>query len=537
MSQGRGTRVRSGQARRWLSLLAVAAAGCPKGAPMDTDGPEAPTVIEHCGVITDAETWEAGVGHLITCDVVVEGSLIVEPGVEVLAEQGTALRVEGGQLSAVGTSDAPVLFASAEAFPTAGDWVGVVGQGAVVNLAFATLRHAGSEGALLALEGGQASLSNLILSNSTLRGLYASGTEFTVLEELEIAYVDEPLSIPWAAAALLSGVYLDQVDGAAVRLLGDTLDVPVGLGALEVPYLSERLTVVEGGTLWIEEGAMLALADDVVIEAGGAIVMRGTSTATAAVFGWEGASFEIWIDAEAATADFRWASIAGGRVESAVPALTFRYSDIENAPGTALNITGGLDTTVYSQLSGCSFAGEGYGLAVPLAMLPYVGENDYSGSSFDGVVVLDATVTEELNLSVWPPSHVLIQGELRFEGVPVTLTGPATLVFDDGGSLVMDGAAIRAGAMAFTHITETPGGWEGITVSASGGGSWFESCNIAFGGGWDGANVTLEAEGTIVDTTLQDSAGWGVLVQPGVEATLRGNRYLGNARGDVGPGS
>jgi hypothetical protein len=527
--------VRSNTTLVRLAPLILLLAGCRKGAGMDTDTPDPVTEIEHCGSITGSETWSAEVLHRLTCDVVVEGSLTLDPGVEVYAEQGTALRVHGGSLDARGTSDEPVLFASAESFPVAGDWVGIEAQEGDLALAFATVRHAGSEGALVQLVGGAASISNVILTNSDLHGLYAEGTEFSLLEELEFAYVEEPLTIPWAGAAVLSGVVLDQVDGAAVRLLGETLDVPVGLADIGVPYLCEGVTVLDGANLWIEGGAMLATSGDITVQSGAAMVMRGDSGNTAALLGWEGASFTVFIEQGASMADFRWASIAGGGVWSAAEDLSFRYSEITGAPGAALDIEGTVDEAVTGQLSGNSFSGEGPGLVVRLGQLDSVGENDYSGSSFDGVVVRGESFDRDVGISSWPSATILVQGDLISVGGTLTLSGPATLGFADGTALTVDGGALDATNMSFTHLDEVSGGWEGITVVASANNTLLTACDVAYGGGWEGANLTLLDEARVHDNTLRRSAGWGVWLEPGVSADLRDNSYEGNARGDVGP--
>lgn len=516
-------------------LLTLVVAGCRKGTGMDTGESEPLTVIEHCGTITDSETWTADVPHRLTCEVVVEGSLTLSPGVEVHAERGTALRVHGGSLDARGTSDEPLLFASAEGFPVAGDWVGLEALDAEIQLAWATVRHAGSEGALVQLDGGLASVSNLILSNSDQRGLYAEGTEFLLLEEIEVAYVEEPLTVPWAAAAVMSGVYLDQVDGAAVRLLGETLDVPVGLEDIGVPYLSGPVVVLEGGTLWIEEGAILAVTGDINVISGGAMVMRGSSSCTAALIGWEGAAFSVNIERDVIMADFRWASIAGGGVWSAAEDLSFRYSEISAAPGTALDIEGTVDETVTSQLSGNSFAGEGPGLLVPLTLLESIGENDYSGSSWDGVVVRGGTFDAEIAIDDWPPAAILVQDDLVFTGTGATFQGAATLHFADGAALVADGACFEARNMVFTHVDQVPGGWEGISVAASADPSEIAHSEVLYGGSWDGANLTLLGSAEVSASTFGHSGGWGILVGSSVSVELENNTFVGNAQGDVGP--
>ncbi len=519
-----------------ITLLALLlATGCPKGNPIDTAETEGPVTMEHCGTIEGEETWSADVGHLITCDVVVEGTLTVEPGVEVYAEQGTALRVQGGTINATGDQNTQLLFASAEGFPVAGDWVGITGTDGDVNLTYVTVRHAGSEGALVALSGGTAALSGLILSNSTDKGLYAEGTEFSVLEEIEVAYAEEPITIPWPAGEILSGVYLDQVDGAAVRLLGDRLATPVGLGPINVPWLAEGVTVVDGGVLWVEEGAILAVTGDITVQEGGSIVMRGVSGNTAALLGWEGTEFSVSIERDATLADFRWASIAGGGIVSDALDLSFRYTELTGAPGVGLDITGNVDSSVYSQLDGCSFEGAGYGLVVPLWLLPVVGDNDYSGAAFDGIVVSGGTIERDVNLEGWPADAVLVDGELVLSSGATSLNGAGTLQFVDGGGLMIDGAQFHAGGVTFTHQGATPGGWEGISVGATGLEVSFDDIVVAYGGGWDGANLTLGRSATVQGSTFRDSAGWGILIDEGVEADLSGNTYRDNAQGDVGP--
>jgi hypothetical protein len=333
----------------------------------------------------------------------------------------------------------------------------------------------------------------------------------------------------------MSGVYLDQVEGAAVRLLGETLDVPVGLEAIGVPYLSGALVVLEGGTLWIEEGAILAVTGDINVITGGAMVMRGSSAASAALIGWEGVGYSVNIERDVAMADFRWASIVGGGVASASELLSFRYSDITSAPGTALSIEGEVDRTVVSQLSGNSFAGEGPGLEVPLTLLDTIGENDYSGSSFDGVVVRGGSFELAVSINAWPPADILIQDDLVIDGGNMCLYGPATLRFSDGAALVAESGRLVADEMVFTHVDEVSGGWEGITLGESEEPSHLEACTVAYGGGWDGANVSLVGQATVIDSILRRSAGWGLWVQPGVEAELEDNTYEGNAQGDVGP--
>ena len=212
--------------------LGLLLGACKKGtdAPEDT-GPEGPITLEHCGTVDGEETWEAEATHVLTCDVTVTGTLTLAPGAEVYADRGTRLMVDHGSLLALGTGEEPILLASHEGFPLAGDWVGVMGDGADVQLSSVTVRHAGSEGALVSLTGGSAALEAIVLSNGISQGLYATGTAFSVLRDLEVAYVPTPLVLPWTAPQVLEEIFFEEVGTEAIVMSEGTLAAPATLTA------------------------------------------------------------------------------------------------------------------------------------------------------------------------------------------------------------------------------------------------------------------------------------------------------------------
>ncbi|QDV68641.1 Serine-aspartate repeat-containing protein D precursor [Rosistilla carotiformis] len=96
-------------------------------------------------ITADTTLTKAAGPYLITTPVTISGSvtLTVEPGAEVLFAPGAQLVVEG-ELSAVGTSAAPILFTSSAATPAKGDWNGIDirnTQGGHVVLEFVTLEY------------------------------------------------------------------------------------------------------------------------------------------------------------------------------------------------------------------------------------------------------------------------------------------------------------------------------------------------------------------------------------------------------------
>jgi len=125
--------------------------------------------VEHCGTLASSETWRANVQHLVTCDVLVQGAntptLTLEPGVEVLFEAGTEVRVGDTATGAIVVdASTPAVFTSAELVPANGDWDGLfIGdkqdgssiRGLVIEYAGGT---AGLEGAGLRLDLGDTDL-------------------------------------------------------------------------------------------------------------------------------------------------------------------------------------------------------------------------------------------------------------------------------------------------------------------------------------------------------------------------------------------
>ncbi len=514
-------------------LLVALAPACKKGTevPEDTNEP-GPVIIEHCGEVSGEELWEADATHILTCDVTVTGTLEIEPGVEIYADRDTALRVQGGALLALGESTAGILMASNEGFPIAGDWVGLVGEDADVQLSWVTLRHAGSSGALVQLDGGTASMQQIILSNGISTGLSATGTAIDKIQVIEVAYVPTPLELPWTAAQGLSHVFFQEVGVEAISLTEPTLTAEATLPEQDFPYVSEGVTIQSGGSLDVGPGAVLQMGGDIVVE-DGSIIAYGDQITGATIQALEPETgFRLLIGAQAETTTFRYATIADAVIHSDASNLYFSDCTVTDAIGTGLVVTGGIKDDDRASLTDNSFAGVGYGLIVDWDLLPAVGENDYSGAVFDGVHVAGGSYSDDVELDVWPSDPVLVGGYLELDGGVHNLTG-GDLVFADGMSLTINDGSFTATEVGFDHQGDTPGGWQGITVN--GGEVTITQSTVANGGMGAGANITLNADATITDNHIGYSAGWGILVQGGATPTIENNTYQNNALGDVGP--
>ena len=514
-------------------LLTAPLTACKKGTdvPVDTGDP-GPVIIEHCGEVTGEEVWTTDATHVLTCDVTVTGSLQLDPGVEVYADRDTTLLIDGGSLVAVGESDAGILLASHEGFPLAGDWVGLVGDGADIQLSWVTLRHAGSSGPLLSLTDGSASLEQISLSNGISTGLSSTGTSFDMIQGIEVAYVPTPLELPWTAAQALSAVFFQEVGTEAIVLTEATLTGDATLPEQDFPYRSDGVSIQGGGRLEVGAGALLELAGDIVVE-DGSIIAYGDQIAGATIQAYDlETGFSITIGSEATAATFRYATIIGATISSDAAELYFEDCDVTDSLGTALTVTGGIKDAHPDNFTDNTFSGAGYGLLVDFDLLPSVGSNDSSGASFDGVVVAGGAVSTDTAITEWPSDQVLVTADLELASGTHSLVG-GTLLFADGTGLTVSDGSLSAQGMVLMHHGETPGGWSGI--HSTGGELSLLDSTVSHGGADSGANITVATDATITGNTISYSAGWGIKVEGDANPTIESNSYQNNALGDVGP--
>jgi len=516
-------------------IVGLLLCACQKGTEVPGDtGPEGPIVVEHCGAVDGEQTWEAEAIHVLTCDVTVTGTLTLAPGAEVYADRGVRLAVDHGTLVALGNGEEAILLASHEGFPLAGDWVGLVGDSADIQLASVTLRHAGSEGALISLDGGTASLEAVILSNGIAQGLYATGTTFTAIRDIQVAYVPTPLVLPWTAAQVLEEVFFQEVGTEAIVLSEATLAAPATLTAQDYPYRADGLTIQAGGNLMVSGGATLELSGDIEVEAGALAVYGDTIQRAMLTASETDSGFMVHLGEAATAATFRYAIVSGGSIVSDAPALFFTDTEVTALDMPALTVHGGVKDDDPGNLDDNTLSAAAPGLVVDLDLLPLVGQNDCSGSAFDGVAVAGGAVSADLTLETWPSDPVLVTADLSLTGGTVALTG-GRLAFADGVGLTVDGAHLTATGTTFEHQGGATGGWTGITVAEGSDDAMLAGVTVTQGGAGGGANLTLAADATVQGSLVSYSAGWGILVQDGASPTLEGNTFQNNALGDVGP--
>ncbi len=490
---------------------------------------------DHCGGISGSETWAVvDSPHLLTCDVLLTGSLVLEPGIELYMEPGTHLQVDGGTLQALGTNAAPILVESNSASPTDGDFGTLSSNNGTISLANVTIRHGGAEGAILELTGGTASLEQLHLSNGTEIGLQTTGTEFSLLDGVNVAYVDIPLEISFNAAQELRNPDFSEVQYEEIRISESTLSTEITLSQQPYPFTLDSLSVSGEGSLKLAEGARLRISEDLVVQ-DGAIVIWGGDDNPAQLLAADGTEPVLEIQAEASAATFRYADFQGVGIECASDLLFFIDSSISDTPGTALNLTGAVKYGNPEFLTGNVFSAQGPGLVVGIEDLPAVGDNDYSATSFDGVVCAGGTLSTDMELSELPSEQVLVEGDITVDGATLTMGG-GTLRFSWGTSLVVRDGAMLASGVSFLQQDDIPGTWYGITLGTGAAGSVLDGCEVAHAGMTDGsaegADITLGSSAVVMNSVIRDSGAWGVVVLEGADPVLLNNSFSGNSLGD-----
>ena len=91
-------------------------------APPEAEPCVVPDVVsEHSGTIGD-EIWESGV-HVVTRNVRVEGTLVVDPCSRIEVASGAGLDASrGGSFQMLGSEMAPIVITSTSSDPRRGDW-------------------------------------------------------------------------------------------------------------------------------------------------------------------------------------------------------------------------------------------------------------------------------------------------------------------------------------------------------------------------------------------------------------------------------
>jgi hypothetical protein len=109
-----------------FTVVAVNASGQGPASSAANATPTAATVVHVTSNITTATTWVRTSVYMIDNDITVSATLTIDPGTVIRAGTNVGVTVgTGGRILAQGTAAQPIVFTSAQASPTGGDWSGI----------------------------------------------------------------------------------------------------------------------------------------------------------------------------------------------------------------------------------------------------------------------------------------------------------------------------------------------------------------------------------------------------------------------------
>ncbi len=235
-----------------------------------------------CQMVLDEDiavdtTIPAGCVVLLDDDVTIheEATLTLEPGVRVEATMGTSLDVgwqneSGGRLVAAGTAEAPIVFTSASASPTPGDWAGIqLKRETLAGTVFdhVVVEYAGAEdeggGLRLQLRGDDTVPGRIAIDNSLFRHNIRGGVVMWATN----TFGDDELE-PDLFASFTGNSFTDSIDYALVLQansvaqvdLSNSVDAPVLV--LDSVFTDERS--------WADHGVPYVLSGELEIDGGSA---------------------------------------------------------------------------------------------------------------------------------------------------------------------------------------------------------------------------------------------------------------------------
>ncbi len=165
---------------------------CETGLDEDCDGSIDEGCVDHCGNIATDAVWQAGVTHVVSCDIYVQGGsapeLTVQDGATVRFAAGVDLYVAYSNFGSIHVDGGGqgVLFGSLEQTPAPGDWGGLYlgdfDSGSLLE--GLTLEYGGGNGSgAIWASGASPELTGCTVRSSSEHGLYAVAGSFPRIQD------------------------------------------------------------------------------------------------------------------------------------------------------------------------------------------------------------------------------------------------------------------------------------------------------------------------------------------------------------------
>lgn len=485
---------------------------------------------DHCGAIDD-QVWGRDLSpHVVTCDVTVNGDLVIGPGARVQFAAGTSLIVQGS-LTVDGTADDPVRFeASEDGVGWTGIWVrGWNAQNSTARPTFYEIVNSSPRGATsdAGSAQGEVSLSYLEISGAGVPSSNGSLNASLIVERGPVRMSEVSIDgsrqcgVQMGPAAMLSamgeGTSLRVsgsggpaicADARSVTHLPDGMDL--GEGIIEV----SGSTSMEGSHTWRNLGVPYRVTSGVGLISGDLTIEAGTTVELGAdvgmtIGGDPGRTYGQAVGGDGPlTMDSRaHLHLAGTASEPVV----FRPA-VDGALWNRLRFEGGIARETTALLENVRLEGGGSGVTVDPATLEIDGESE--------ITVVDVAIADGGGAGLRLKSG----GSLSDESSGLTISGNAYPVFtapEGLFSLPKDGST-------YTGNNTPPS----AGPREAGDHIYIESGVLNSSGTWPDVGVAYIAEGDIVLQQTVTGDQTSVVIEPGVEVGFPTDSGL-----DIGTGS
>jgi flagellar hook assembly protein FlgD len=249
-------------------------------------------VAHNGGTITGAETWRSGIEWHLLADLQVNSScsLTVQAGTRV--KMGQYMRIVSyGTLTALGTTDQPIVFTANQATPTAGYWRALLFMpgSSASRLSYVTASYGGrndgySGYAAIYVEGSSPGFDHLSITDSATSGMriVTAGASPTVTDSTIRTSagtglrVDSPAAVTVTNSVLADNVGYAMEAWAGSRLLGLTGLTVSGNGGGAKNAVAHNGGTITGAETWRSGIEWHLLADLQVNSSGSLTIQAGT---------------------------------------------------------------------------------------------------------------------------------------------------------------------------------------------------------------------------------------------------------------------
>ncbi|RMH62471.1 MAG: hypothetical protein D6677_09665 [Calditrichaeota bacterium] len=527
------------------------------------DNPE-DNQISHTATITSDEVWAKGdKPHYIGSYVIIDGATVtIEAGATVILGENAYISIRnGGGLIADGTDE--VITFTGEVKQD-GYWNYIEfkesASDAQTMLKNCIIEYGGgygsqnSEAMVYIANGG--TFQNTIFRNSKSAAVELTESATAVFENNTItasyrAMIGDVTSAGYIGTGSYTGNTRDEIILNSGTIFSNTT-----WKKQDIPYALNSFMLIDGGTVTMEPGVVLALNQDAYISVrnGGGLYAVGTAT-DSIYFTSLTKQAGFWSYLEVKNS----ASSSNTRFEYCVFEYGGGYGAPESEAMLYINNGATLKNSIlhHTEASGLELGSDAqpdmeantitdclWPITAEFENIDYIGTGTYTGNSNDAIRVRSGTLSHSgTMLKQDVPYHIVSwayvdNAVLTLEaGTVINFGADAYMSVRNSGGLLAQGT--DSDSIRFTSAVEQKGYWEYLELKSSANGSLvvFDRCVFEYGGGYGSpaseAMIYLYAAGaTLQNSRISNSAAWGLQYDKDVSLTISNIEYSGNTSGD-----